>query len=152
MLGIIGIPSFCSCMAASDRASHNLEKSLGPFPIVLTLPWVPVWDQDDALDLAYSVPDQPNIWSDYMLRWRESGHSHTFRRNIFRFPINGDMRKTLMVGDATWYVEVTGMSQKGSTGPNIGVMLCLQAVSGIHIGIDNLSVLVGVAGIIDGGN
>ena len=46
-------------MAASDLAYHNLEKSLGPYPI-----WHPSWDQDDAQDMADSVPDQPNIWSD----------------------------------------------------------------------------------------
>ena len=33
-------------MAASDLASHNLETSLGPYPICTNSPWTPLWDQE----------------------------------------------------------------------------------------------------------
>ena len=50
-------------VAASDLASHNLEKVLGHCSICTDSPWHPTWDQEDTQDMADSVPDQRNIWS-----------------------------------------------------------------------------------------
>ena len=50
-------------VAASDFACHNLEKSFGTCFVCNNSPWIPLWDHEDAQDMAESVPDLPNIWS-----------------------------------------------------------------------------------------
>ena len=131
-------------VAASDLASHNLEKSLGPYPICTDSPWHPIWDQDDAQDMADSVPDQPNIWSDgrrepiLHLDIEVAGAgafahlpSHIFDSNQWRDAQDLDGHSE---GSCHIFVGVNGMLQTTVQRAEYwGVMLALQAFSGLHI-------------------
>ena len=117
--------------------------------------WHPFWDQDDAHDVVDDVPVHPNIWADGSrepiphLDVEVAGagafvHSPAI---IFLIVIGGDMLRILMAG---WRVsphifsEILGPLQSVQRAEYWGVILALQAYSGIHIGIDTLDVLRGV--------
>ena len=93
--------------------------------------WIPAWDQDDAEDVADSVPDQPNIWSHGSrepsphLEIEVAGAgifahlpSYIFDSNQWGHAQHLDVRFVLQTVQRTEYW---------------GVMLAVQAFSDIHL-------------------
>ena len=132
-------------VAASDLAGHNLDKALGP----RTMP--AIWWMMFLFTLTYGRMVEGNRY--LILKLRERGPSSTHQPSLLTV-VSVDMLRILM---ASWKAAPT--SSRGIIGPvqsvqraeYRGVILALQAYSGIHIGIDNLSVLRAVAKLIDQG-
>ena len=145
-------------VASSDLASSCLENALGSYPVSASSAWQPFWDQDDVEDMVDDVPDGPNIWTDGS---RESiPHLH--------FEIAGAgafVHSPAIIFDSSYWGHAQDLDAphegsshifSGIPGPiqsvqraeYWGVILALQAYSGIHIGIDNLNVLRGVAALL----
>ena len=111
--------------------------------------------------MADSVLDQPNIWSDdsrepilhldiEVVGARAFAHlpSYIFDSNQWRHArdLDGRFGRSCHI-----FVGVNGLLQRVQRAEHWGVMLALQAFSGIHLGIDNLNVLKSVAELIDRG-
>ena len=148
-------------VASSDLVSHNLEKALGPYPLSTHSPWHPFWDQDDAQDRVDDVPVTPNIWTDGSrepiphLNVEVAGvgafvHSPAI---IFDSSHCGHAQDLdgQQGGSSHIFSGVLGPIQSVQRAECWGVILALQAYSGIHIGIDNINVLRGVAKLISQG-
>ena len=114
-----------------------------------------VLDQEVAQGMAESVPDQPNIWSDGSgepiphldIEVAGAGVFAHFPANVFdnnRWGHAQDLDVNFE-GSSHIFASVAGPLQTVQRAEHWGVMLALQAFSGIHIGIDNLNVLGGVA-------
>ena len=124
--------------------------------------WQPFWDQDDVQDMIDSVPDSPNIWTDGSrepiphldIEIAGAGafvHSPCHSSLIV---IIGVMLRIWMIHmrvALTSFSGVPGPIQSVQRAEYWGVILALQAYSGIHIGIDNMNVLRGVAGLLSHG-
>ena len=148
-------------VAASDLACHNLEKALGPYPISTHSTWYPFWDQDDAHNMVDDVPVHPNIWTDgsrepipYLdVEVAGAGAFVHSPADIFDCDQWGMLRIS-MVGlkvSSHIFSRIIGPLQSVRRAAYWGVILASQAYSGIHICIDSLNVLRGVAKIIDSG-
>ena len=142
--------------------------------LVITLKrlWVPTlflpillgilfWDQDDAQDMVDEVPVAPNIWTDGSrepiphLDVEVAGagafvHSPAiiFDSNHWGYAQDLDDPHE---GSSHIFSGVLGPIQSVQRAEYWGVILALQAYSGIHIGIDNLNVLRGVAALLSQG-
>ncbi len=147
-----GMVGFRVCLLA-------LLVPLGPLHLV-TLPssaWHPFWDQDDVQDMVDDVPVAPNIWTDGSrepiphldVEVAAAGAFVHSPAIIFDSNSNhwghaqdlGDPHE----GSSHIFSGVLGPIQSVQRVEYWGVILALQAYSGIHIGIDNLNVLRGVA-------
>ena len=116
-------------IASNDLASHSLEKALGPYPLSTHSAWHPFWDQDDV-----DVPVAPNIWTDGSREHIPHLDVEVAGAGAFV----GAMLKILMI-----HMRVALTFSRVSLAQFS--RFALQAYSGIHLGIDNLNVLRGVA-------
>ena len=116
------------------------------------------WDQDDGQDMIDDVPVAPNIWTD--------GSREPIPHLDVEIAVAGAfVHSPAIIFDSNhWcYAQDLDDSHEGSShifsgvlGPlqsvqrveYWGVILALQAYSGIHVGIDNLNVLRGVAALL----
>ena len=107
-------------------------------------PWHPIWDLDDAQEWAGSVSDQPNISSDgsrepVLHLDIEKAGAGTFRTSsavYFRLQSMERHAQDLdghFEGSCHIFVGVNGMKQKVQKAECWGVMLALQAFSGIQL-------------------
>ena len=132
-------------VASSDLASHNLEQALGPHPLSTHSTWHPFCMVDDVpsretiphLDVetagAGAFVHSPAIIFD----GRHWGHAQDL----------DDPQE----GSTHIFSGVLGPIQSVQRAEYWGVVLALQAYSGIHIGIDNFNVLRGVAALLSQG-
>ena len=141
---------------------RSLEKALGPYPLSTHSAWHPFWDQDDSQDMADDVPVAPNIWTDggsrepiphLDLEVAGAGafvHSPAiiFDSNHWGYAQDLDVPHE---GSSHIFSGVLGPVQSVQRAEYWGVILALQAYSGIHIGIDNMNVLRGVAALLSQG-
>ena len=143
-------------IASSDLASQSLEKALGPYPLSTHSAWHPFWDQDDAQDMI--VPVAPNIWTDGSretiphLNVEVAGagafvHSPPIIIDSNHWGYAQDLDDP-HEGSSHIFSGVLGPFQSVQRAEYWGVILALQAYSGIHIGIDKLNVLRGVAALL----
>ena len=98
--------------------------------------WRPFWDQADIQDMIDDVPDNPNIWTDGS------------REPIAHLDIEIAGAGVLIHSPAIVFDSHSWGHAQDLDDPHEGIILALQAYSGIHIGIDNLNVLRGVAGLL----
>ena len=145
-------------VASSDLASSCLESAFGPYPLVASSAWLPFWDQDDVQDMIDDVPDNPNIWTDGSrepiphLDVEIAGagafiHSPAivFDNHFWGHAQDLDDPHE---GSSHIFSGIPSPIQSVQRAEYWGVILALQAYSGIHIGIDNLNVLRGVAALL----
>ena len=145
-------------VASSDLASSCLENALGPYTLSTTSAWHPFWDQDDVQGMVDDVPLAPNIWTDGSrepiphLDVDVAGAGAFVHSPAIIFDSNhwghapdlDDPNE----GSSHIFSGVLGPIQSVQRAEYWGVILALQAYSGIHIGIDNLNVLRGVAAVL----
>ena len=147
-------------VASCDLASYSLEKALGPNLFFTHSAWHPFWDQDDVQDMVDDVPVAPNIWTDGSrepiphLDVEIAGagvfvHSPAIIFDSCHWGYAQDLDDP-HEGSSHFFV-VLGPIQSVQRAEYWGVILALQAYSGIHIGIDNLIVLRGVAALLSQG-
>ena len=147
-------------VAAGDLASHNLEKALGPYPLSTLSAWHPF----------FGIRMMPKIWLMMSLSLLTFGQMVVGNlslilmlrlRGLFILQLSslivviGAVLRILMIRR-----RVALKFSRGSLAPYSrlvqraeywGVILALQAYSGIHIGIDNLNVFRGVAALLSQG-
>ena len=148
-------------VASSDLASSCLENALGPYPRCTSSAWHPFWDQDDVQDMVDDVPVAPNIWTDGS--WEPIPHLDVEIAGAGAF-----VHSPAIIFDSNHWGHAQDLDDphegsshifSGIPGPirsvqraeYWGVILALQAYSGIHIGIDNMNVLRGVAALLSHG-
>ena len=139
-------------IASSDLANHSLEKALGPYPLSTHSVWHPFWDQDDVQDMVDDVPVAPNFWTDgsrepipHLDVEIAGAGAIIFDSNHWGHAQDLDDPHE---GSSHIFSGVLGPIQSVQRAGYWGVILALQAHSGIHIGIDNLNVLRGVAALL----
>ena len=148
-------------VASSDLASSCLENALGSYPVSTSSAWQPFWDQDDVEDMVDDVPDDPNIWTDGSrepiphLHFEIAGavafvHSPAIIFDSCHWGQSHDLDAP-HEGSSHIFSGIPGPIQSVQRAEYWGVILALQAYSGIHIGIDNLNVLRGVAALLTHG-
>ena len=151
----IGTP--CA-VASSDLASSCLENALGPYPVSSTSAWHPFWDQDDVQDMIDDVPCDPDIWTDgsrepiphFDVEIAGAGafvHSPAIIFDSNHWGHAQDLDDP-HEGSSHIFSGVLGPVQSVQRADYWGVILALQAYSGIHIGVDDLNVLRGVAALL----
>ena len=147
-------------VASSDLASSCLENAFGSYPLAASA-WRPFWDQDDVQDMIDDVPDNPNIWTDGSrepfphLDVEIAGagafiHSPAIVFDSHHWGHAQDLDDP-HEGSSHIFSGVPGPIQSVQRAEYWGVILALQAYSGIRIGIDNMNVLRGVAGLLSHG-
>ena len=120
--------------------------------------WQPFWDHDDVEDMIDDVPDFPNIWTDGSrepiphLDFEIAGagafvHSPAIIFDSCHWGHAHDLDAP-HEGSSHIFSGIPGPIQSVPRAEYWGVILALQAYSGIHIGIDNLNVLRGVASLL----
>ena len=145
-------------IASSDLASSCLENALGSYPLSASSAWHPFWDQDDMQDMIDDVPVAPNIWTDGSrepishLDVETAGvgafvHSPAIIFDSHYWGHAQDLDDP-HEGSSHFFSGIPGPIQSVQRAEYWGVIHALQAYSGIHIGIDNLNVLRGVASIL----
>ena len=145
-------------IASSDLASSCLEIALGSYPLSASSAWHPFWDQDDVQDIIDGVPVAPNIWTDGSrepiphLDVGTAGagafvHSPAIIFDSHHWGHAQDLDDP-HEGSSHIFSGVLGPIQSVQRAEYWGVILALQAYSGIHIGIDNMNVLRGVAALL----
>ena len=145
-------------IASSDLASSCLENALGPYSLSTTSAWHPFWDQDDVQDMIDDVPVAPNIWTEGSrepiphLDVEIAGagafvHSPAVIFDSHYWGHAQDLDDP-HEGSSHMFSGVLGPIQSVQRAEYWGVILALQAYSGIHMGIDNLNVLRGVAALL----
>ena len=145
-------------IASSDLASSCLENALGSYPLSTSSAWHPFWDHDDVQDVVDDVPVAPNIWTDGSrepiphLDVEIAGagafvHSPAIIFDSHHWGHAQDLDDP-HEGSSHIFSSVLGPIQSVQRAEYWGVILALQAYSGIHIGIDNLNVLRGVAALL----
>ena len=148
-------------MASSDLASSCLENAFGPYPLSAFSAWQPFWDQDDVQDMIDDVPDAPNIWTDGSwepiphLDVEIAGagafvHSPAIIFDSHHWGHAQDLDDP-HEGSSHIFSGIPGPIQSVQRAEYWGVILALQAYSGIHIGTDNMNVLRGVAALLSHG-
>ena len=162
MVGFLGLSSRTLgtpwAVASSDLASSCLENAFGSYPPSASSAWEPFWDQDDVQDMIDSVPDYSNIWTDGSrepiphLDVEVAGagafvHSPSFIFDSHHWGHAQDLDDP-HEGSSHIFSGVPGPIQSVQRAEYWCVILALQAYSGIHIGIDNMNVLRGVAGLL----
>ena len=145
-------------IASSDLTSSCLENALGPYPLSITSAWHPFWDEDDVQDMVDDVPVAPNIWTDGSrepiphLDVEVAGAGAFVHSLAIIFDSNhwGHVQDLddPHEGSSHIFSGVLGPIQSVQRAEYWVVILALQAYSGIHIGIDNLNVLRGVAALL----
>ena len=150
--------SFPWAIASSDLASSCLENALGPYTLSTTSAWHPFWDQDDVQDMVDDVPVAPNIWTDGSrepiphldVEFAGAGAFVDSPAIIFDSNHWGHAQDLdgQQEGNSHIFSGVLGPIQSVQRAEYWGVILALQAYSGIHIGIDILNVLRGVAALL----
>ena len=149
-------------IASSDLASSCLENTFGSYPLSTTSAWHPFWDEDDIQDMVDDVPVAPNIWTDGSreliphLDVDIAGagafvHSPSIIFDNHHWGHAHDLDDP-NEGSSHIFSGVLGPIQSVQRAEYWGVILALQAYSGIHIGIDNLNVLRGVAALLSRNN
>ena len=144
--------------ASSDLASSCLEHAFGSYPLDASSAWQPFWDQDDVQDMVDDVPENPNIWTDGSrepiphldIEIAGAGafiHSPAIVFDSHHWGHAQDL-DDLHEGSSHIFSGIPGPIQSVQRAEYLAVILALQAYSGIHIGIDNLNVLRGVAGLL----
>ena len=138
----------CSC----------LENAFGPYPLSASSAWQPFWDQDDVQDMIDDVPDSPNIWTDGSrepiphLDVEIAGAGALVHSPVIIFDSHHwGHAQDLDVpheGSSHIFSGIPGPIQSVQRAEYLGVILALQAYSGIHIGIDNMNVFRGVAALL----
>ena len=145
-------------IASSDLASSCLETALGPYPLSASFAWHRFWDQDDVQDMIDDVPVAPNIWTDGSREpiphldvetagTRAFVHSPAIIFDSHHWGHAQDLDDP-HEGSSHIFSGVLGPIQSVQRAEYWGVILALQAYSGIHIGIDNMNVLRGVAALL----
>ena len=145
-------------IASSYLASSCLENDFGSYPLSTTSAWHPFWDEDDVQDMVDDVPVAPNIWTDASrepiphLDVDVAGagafvHSPSFIFVNHHWGHAQDLDDS-NEGSSHIFSGVLGPVQSVQRAEYWGVIIALQAYSGIHIGIDNLNVLRGVAALL----
>ena len=148
-------------IASSDLASSCLENAFGPYPLSASSAWHPFWDQDDVHDMVDDVPVAPNIWTDGSrepiphLDVEIAGagafvHSPAIIFDSHHWGHAQDLDDP-HEGSSHIFSGIPGPIQSVQRAEYWGVILALQAYSGIHIGIDNMNVLRGVAALLSHG-
>ena len=148
-------------VASSDLASTCLENAFGSYPISASSAWQPFWNQDDVQDMVDDVPDYPNIWTDGSrepiphLDVEIAGagafvHSPAITFDDRHWGHAQDLDDP-HEGSSHIFSGIPGPIQSVQRAEYWGVILALQAYSGIHIGIDNMNVLRGVAALLSHG-
>ena len=148
-------------IASSDLASSCLENAFGPYPLSASSAWHPFWDQDDVQDMIDDVPVAPNIWTDGSrepiphLDVEIAGagafvHSPAIIFDSHHWGHAQDLDDP-HEGSSHIFSGIPGPIQSVQRAEYWGVILALQAYSGIHIGIDNMNVLRGVAALLSHG-
>ena len=143
---------------SSDLASSSLENALGPYPLSTSSVWHPYWDQDDVQDMIDDVPVAPNIWTDGSrepiphLDVEIAGagafvHSPAIIFDSHHWGHAEDLDEP-HEGSSHIFSGIPGPIQSVQRAEYWGVILALQAYSGIHIGIDNMNVLRGEAALL----
>ena len=148
-------------IASSDIASHSLENALGPYPLSTHSThsaWHPFWDQDDVQDVVDDVPVAPDIWTGGCrepvphLDVEVAGAGASVHSPAIIFDSNhwghAQDLDDPHEGSSHIFSGVLGPIQSVQRAEYWEVILALQAYSGIHIGIDNLNVLRGVAALL----
>ena len=145
-------------IASSDLASSCLENALGSYPLSTTSAWHPFWDQDDVQDMVDDVPVAPNIWTDGSrepippLDFETAGAGAFIHYPAFVFDSHAWGHAQDLddphEGSSHIFSGIPGPIQSVQRAEYWGVILALQVYSGIHIGIDNLNVLRGVAALL----
>ena len=145
-------------VASSDLASSCLETAFGSYPLDASSAWQPFWDQDDVQDMVDDVPDNPNIWTDGSrepiphLDIEIAGAGAFIHSPAIVFDSNywghAQDLDDPHEGSSHIFSGIPGPIQSVQRAEYWGVILALQAYSGIHIGIDNMNVLRGVAAIL----
>ena len=137
-------------VASSDLASSCLENALGSYPVSAFSAWQPFWDHDDVDDMIDDVPDFPNIWTDGSrepiphLDFEIAGagafvHSPAIIFDSCHWGHAHDLDAP-HEGSSHIFSGIPGPIQSVQRAEYWGVILALQAYSGIHIGIDNMNV------------
>ena len=148
-------------IASGDLASSCLENAFGPYPLSASSAWHPFWDQDDVQDMIDDVPVAPNIWTDGSrepiphLDVEIAGtgafvHSPAIIFDSHHWGHAQDLDDP-HEGSSHIFSGIPGPIQSVQRAEYWGVILALQAYSGIHIGIDNMNVLRGVAALLSHG-
>ena len=148
-------------ISSSDLASSCLENALRPYPLSASSAWHPFWDQDDVQDMIDDVPVAPNIRTDGSrepiphLDVEIAGagafiHSPAIVFDSHHWCHVQDLDDP-HEGSSHIFSGIPGPIQSVQRAEYWGVILALQAYSGIHIGIDNLNVLRGVAALLSHG-
>ena len=145
-------------VASSDLASSCLETAFGSYPLDASSVWQPFWDQDDVQDMIDDVPDNPNIWTDGSrepiphLDIEIAGAGAFIHSPAIIFDSNywghAQDLDDPHEGSSHIFSGISGPIQSVQRAEYWGVILALQAYSGIHIGIDNMNVLRGVAALL----
>ena len=145
-------------VASSDLASSCLETAFGSYPPDTSSAWQPFWHQADVQDMIDDVPDNPNIWTDGSrepiphLDVEIAGagafiHSPAIIFDSHHWGHAQDLDDP-HEGSSHIFSGIPGPIQSVQRAEYWGVILALQAYSGIHVGIDNLNVLRGVSAIL----
>ena len=144
-------------IVSSDLACSCFENALGPYTLSTISVLRPFWDQDDVQDKVDDVPVASNIWTDgsrepiLHLDVEIAGagafvHSQAIIFDNHHWCHAQDLDDP-HEGSSHIFSGVLGPIQSVQRAEYWGVILALQAISGIHIGIDNLNVLRGVAAL-----
>ena len=145
-------------VASSDLAISYLENALGSYPLSASSTWHPFWDQDDVQDMVDDVPVAPNIWTDGSrepiphLDVEIAGAGAFVHSPAIIFDSNhwghAQDLDDPHEGSSHIFSGIPGPIQSVQRAEYWGVILALQAYSGIHIGIDDMNVLRGVAALL----
>ena len=115
---------------AAESASYLVEAALGSYSSGMVAEWSPS-DEYDPVEVASSVPDHPNVWSDGSLVLdRVTGVSSS--QTVFFAHQSVDFWS-----DRRCPVQVSALFQRAEMW---GVILALQSSSAVHLGVDNLGV------------
>ena len=135
-----------------------LRTAFGSYPPDTSSAWHPFWDQDDVQDMIDDVPDNPNIWTDGSrepiphldIEIAGAGAFIHSPAIVFDSSYWGHAQDLddLHEGSSHIFSGIPGPIQSVQRAEYWGVILALQAYSGVHIGIDNLNVLRGVAALL----
>ena len=145
----------------AEGAGNLLESALGSYTSAFLLDWrLPV--EFDAESAALHVAREPDVWTDGSMvedkvstvsssgAGFSSGHAGRFWAERSWGHIDNDDQGNQTVAYCRGYCSVPGPLQSVQRAELWGVILALQASCGVHLGVDNLTVVRHVGRLLDG--
>ena len=145
---------------ASEAASCMVETASGRYSSDLLCGWSPS-DGYDEVEVAFSLPDHPNVWTDGGLVLDRAAGVSVSGAGFFSHSSEDCWRGNLwahidrvcldgLVHSCRGFCSVPRLLQSVQRAEMWGVILALQSSSAVHLGADNLGVVRHVGRLLDG--